>query len=79
MWRLRYKGERPIPDYFEIIFYDDIVKVINGEVVVEKEYHKDRLLKLGFEEIKNEEEKKEEGKVSKKKKEKNNTDNTVND
>jgi len=79
MWRLQYKGDRPIPDYYEIIFYDDIVKVIKGEVIVEKEYHKERLLKLGFEEIKNGEEKKEEGKVLKKKKEKNTTDNTVND
>lgn len=69
MWRLRYTGERPIPDEFEIIFYDAIVKVIRGEVVVEKEYHRDRLLKMGFEVIGGEEER-EERKVSKKKKEK---------
>ncbi len=69
MWRLRYKGDRPIPDEYEVIFYDAIVKVIRGEVVVEKEYHRDRLLKMGFEEI-SKEEGKEEKKIFKKKREK---------
>lgn len=67
MFRLRYVAETPIPDEFEIYFYDEVAKVINGEVIVEKEYNKDRLLKLGFELIEEKDNSEKEAKKVKKK------------